>query len=1217
MKRLTQLSVLFLTIYLLSITQAQAQNNVGIGTTTPNPKAILELNATDKGLLVPRVDSAQMVALAGNATTNGLLVYNTTKNCFYYWNANASAWKSMCTTEGLLTKGDTIVIKILKTDSIYSSVGSFDTLMVNGISIDSLIKQVTTNYLSNNKDTVVIKFLQTDSIYSTLGRFDTLMVNGISIDSLIKQVTNNYLSNSKDTIVIKYLQTDSIYTTIVRADTSISNYTIINNGTINNVTIDSTTTNYTTINNGVINNLTVDSSVTNVSTVNIIKGDSATFNTITVGGQNILNVISDSIKNAVGSTAWLLQGNNAPATNKLGTLNAQDLHIVANNNERITILNGTGNVGINQTLPSAKLDVVGDIKFTGPLKPAGLQGTTGQVLTSNGALAPTWTTTTVSNTYNNSTGNLSTTVNGVTGANVNLPTNQAITDSITAQAWTLKGNANINPNTNFLGTTTNNSLRFRTNNTEKMIVDSTGNVGIGTTTPTSKLTVQGAISKANISTSNTEKIMDSPITGSASEFFGQDLHVIRSQDDAMPWGAALRLYTYSNTDPNDIAMRKARGTRSSPSFLLAGDVLGQVSFSSINHTSNIFTGQSRGGAAILSIVSENHSATNNGVELAFNTTTNGTMAEHETMRLANNGNVGIGRSAPFAKLHVRGVDTTYNSGLLVESPNALQWLDILPGYAANGTTTAIQENLTMTLRSTGFASGNIAFASGVSEWMRIANTGNVGIGTTTPANKLEVNSGTAGNSGLRLTNLTNAGVLSTDVNGDVINNTTPNPANGLFWGLTGNAGTLASTNFIGTTDNKSLRFRTNNTEKMIVDSTGNVGIGTTAPAEKLQVVDGNISMKTIGTTTPVLKWNASDNSTRYSISGFTESIGATTDELRITNTFGFTSFFNNGAERVRIDASGRMGIGTTNPLKALHIKPAGTPDGLLIDDNSNRFFAITVNTGNGSNNGLTLAGDRVISWGDAFNANTTGLTIGPWDSGAKGMRIDGASGNVGIGTNTPVVKLDVVGDIRASTTLAFQDNVRIPITNIDVPGLITTPFQMPAYGICTPNVGTSAQTWISGNAGINFFTNFGTAPRMSIDGNGNIGMGTQNPTQKLHVVGNILASGTITPSDARYKQNIVTLNNSLSNVLKLRGVTYDMKAEYKDKGFGTGTQIGVIAQEVEAIYPALINTSADGYKGVDYSKFTPILIEAIKELNAKHNKEIEILLKRIEALEKK
>ncbi|MBC7411198.1 MAG: hypothetical protein H7331_01925 [Bacteroidia bacterium] len=60
---------------------------------------------------------------------------------------------------------------------------------------------------------------------------------------------------------------------------------------------------------------------------------------------------------------------------------------------------------------------------------------------------------------------------------------------------------------------------------------------------------------------------------------------------------------------------------------------------------------------------------------------------------------------------------------------------------------------------------------------------------------------------------------------------------------------------------------------------------------------------------------------------------------------------------------------------------------------------------------------------------------------------------------------------------------------------------------------------------------------------------------------------------------------------------------------------------VDAVYSQLINTSADGYKCEDYNKFTPILIEAIKEqqvqqLIAKHNQEMLILLKHIKALEK-
>jgi len=54
--------------------------------------------------------------------------------------------------------------------------------------------------------------------------------------------------------------------------------------------------------------------------------------------------------------------------------------------------------------------------------------------------------------------------------------------------------------------------------------------------------------------------------------------------------------------------------------------------------------------------------------------------------------------------------------------------------------------------------------------------------------------------------------------------------------------------------------------------------------------------------------------------------------------------------------------------------------------------------------------------------------------------------------------------------------------------------------------------------------------------------------------------------------------------------------EFKDRNFNTDKQLGVIAQEIEPIYPELVKTDDKGYKSVDYARITPILIEAIKEL---------------------
>lgn len=74
---------------------AKAQNNVGIGTLTPNASAILELQSVDKGFLAPRLTSAQRLAIP--APANGLVVYDLNLQCYYFYNAVTLIWQSLCT----------------------------------------------------------------------------------------------------------------------------------------------------------------------------------------------------------------------------------------------------------------------------------------------------------------------------------------------------------------------------------------------------------------------------------------------------------------------------------------------------------------------------------------------------------------------------------------------------------------------------------------------------------------------------------------------------------------------------------------------------------------------------------------------------------------------------------------------------------------------------------------------------------------------------------------------------------------------------------------------------------------------------------------------------------------------------------------------------------------------------------------------------------------
>ena len=80
------------------------------------------------------------------------------------------------------------------------------------------------------------------------------------------------------------------------------------------------------------------------------------------------------------------------------------------------------------------------------------------------------------------------------------------------------------------------------------------------------------------------------------------------------------------------------------------------------------------------------------------------------------------------------------------------------------------------------------------------------------------------------------------------------------------------------------------------------------------------------------------------------------------------------------------------------------------------------------------------------------------------------------------------------------------------------------------------------------------------------------------------------------QKNIVPIKGALSKIKLLEAVNYYWKKDdFPEKHFTDEKQIGLIAQELEKIYPELVQTDANGYKTVDYSHITPILIEAIKE----------------------
>ena len=141
---------------------------------------------------------------------------------------------------------------------------------------------------------------------------------------------------------------------------------------------------------------------------------------------------------------------------------------------------------------------------------------------------------------------------------------------------------------------------------------------------------------------------------------------------------------------------------------------------------------------------------------------------------------------------------------------------------------------------------------------------------------------------------------------------------------------------------------------------------------------------------------------------------------------------------------------------------------------------------------------------------------------------------------------------------------------------------------------------ISADGGLISFINPTGAPMMNLNSGGggyfmgNLGFGTSNAPNILTVMQRAptqpIADAWTTYSSRRWKKNIQTLDGALEKVMRLRGVSYDWKADDKH-------DIGLIAEEVGEVIPEVVIYEANGVdaKSVDYARLVSVLIEAVKE----------------------
>ncbi len=317
--------------------------------------------------------------------------------------------------------------------------------------------------------------------------------------------------------------------------------------------------------------------------------------------------------------------------------------------------------------------------------------------------------------------------------------------------------------------------------------------------------------------------------------------------------------------------------------------------------------------------------------------------------------------------------------------------------------------------------------------------------------------------------------------------------------------------------------------------------------------------------------------------------GIASNRQTTTNRYGL-DFYTNAANRMCITQAGKVGIGTMTPQQMFSIWGS-----MNIDQNN-------VNHGN-LNSALTfgsLSGEGIAS--NRSNGNQFGLDF--YTNFINRLSITN-TGKVGIGTALPEKQLSITGGMNID-----QSNLNNGALNSST----LTFGSASGEGIGSNRSSGGINPW-----GLDFYA--GGNNRMVITNSGNVGIGTNAPGMRLTVNGNILAYGTVTPSDIYYKKNIVPVSNALKKLMSISGYYYSFKTnEFPDMGFDTKNQIGVIAQEVEKVLPEVVTTLQNGYKAVDYPKMIPLLIEGMKEqqqMIEKQQTQIDELQKIVVALIKK
>jgi hypothetical protein len=681
------------------------------------------------------------------------------------------------------------------------------------------------------------------------------------------------------------------------------------------------------------------------------------------------------------------------------------------------------------------------------------------------------------------------------------------------------------------------SLAFGANGSEGMRLTSTG-LGIGTSSPTVKLQVAGGDigldidRKLILRTSDPTAAFLSYTASTTIRTYLQSQYGIFLGKD---YGAGNGLFL-------DTSGNLGIGT-SSPSSKLVVSNAGAAGFE-VNPI---------GSASAPAIYSYNRNTSAYGILTSISSEARWQTGSSpaETMRLDSSGNLGIGTSSPNEKLVVAGrgifnvADASYATAFNATNGN----LRITPYEDANlGTNLRAFSAGYAGLGPLSFDASRLLFYTGSSERMRLDSSGNLGIGTSSPSYKLSVNGDIAvlGQNTLRLQNSDNTNAYALQ-----------------------NAGASGG-------GNSYLSFvQTGVAERMRLDSSGNLGLGVTPSAwgvGRAIEVGGSGAVYGDGITAA---WTAGLAQNAYLSTGGTwryRTTGIATARYNINNdthqwftapsgTAGNAITF---TQAMTLDASGRLGVGTTSPLTTIHAQGAGATLGGLSNVVSSIYdtsvsagvrAVLAFGTTNGATTPVHAAIGAVRESSTATNPEG-GLVFYSRPTGggnlAERARID-SSGNLLVGT---------------TNTTFSSGGIRLYANN--------------SLEVVRDGVGLQANVYLN-----------------KVSNDGDILSFNRAGTQVGVVTVTTTATSYGTSSDYRLKNTIAPMTGALAKVALLKPCTYKWNANGSDGE-------GFIAHELAEVVPQCVTGEKDAvdaegkpqYQGIDTSFLVATLTAAIQEQQA-------------------